>query len=51
MVKGTAEVEYADVEIARLESLRVPAWLRDESEAFWVRIRPESVTGRELTLP
>lgn len=51
VVKGTAEVEYADVEIARLESLRVPAWLRDESEAFWVRIRPASVTGRELTLP
>jgi len=29
----------------------VPTWVRDDSETFWVRIRSESVTGRELTLP
>ena len=51
VVKGTASVEYADADIARLESLGVPTWVRDDSETFWVRIRSESVTGRELTLP
>jgi uncharacterized protein len=51
VVKGTAAVEYGDAGIARLEALAVPAWLRDDSETFWVRVRPESVSGRELTLP
>jgi nitroimidazol reductase NimA-like FMN-containing flavoprotein (pyridoxamine 5'-phosphate oxidase superfamily) len=51
VVKGTASVEYADADIVRLESLGVPVWVRDGSETFWVRVRPESVTGRELTLP
>jgi hypothetical protein len=44
-------VEYADADIARLEALGVPVWLRDDSETFWVRIRPEDITGRELRLP
>ena len=51
VVKGTAAVEYGDADIARLEALGVPTWLRDETETFWVRVRPESITGRELTLP
>ena len=51
VVKGTAAVEYADADIARLEALGVPVWVRDDTETFWVRIRPESITGRELTLP
>jgi nitroimidazol reductase NimA-like FMN-containing flavoprotein (pyridoxamine 5'-phosphate oxidase superfamily) len=51
VVKGTASVEYADVDIARFESIGVPTWVRDDSETFWVRVRPESVTGRELTMP
>jgi hypothetical protein len=51
VVKGTAAVEYADADIARLEALGVPVWLRDDSETFWVRIRPEDTTGRELRLP
>jgi nitroimidazol reductase NimA-like FMN-containing flavoprotein (pyridoxamine 5'-phosphate oxidase superfamily) len=51
VVKGTASVEYSDAVIARLESLGIPSWLRDDTETFWIRVLPESVTGRELTLP
>jgi nitroimidazol reductase NimA-like FMN-containing flavoprotein (pyridoxamine 5'-phosphate oxidase superfamily) len=51
VVKGTAAVEYGDVDIARLEALGVPQWLPGDTESFWVRVRTESVTGRELTLP
>jgi nitroimidazol reductase NimA-like FMN-containing flavoprotein (pyridoxamine 5'-phosphate oxidase superfamily) len=51
VVKGIASVDYDDSDISRFEALGVPAWVRDDSETFWVRVRPESVTGRELTLP
>jgi len=51
VVKGPAVIEYGDEEIARYETLGVPSWLRDDTETFWVRVLPESVTGRELDLP
>ena len=51
VVKGQAVMEYSDTAIARYEALGVPAWLRDDAETIWVRVLPESVTGRELDLP
>ena len=51
VVKGQAVVEYSDAAIARYEALGVPAWLGNDAETFWVRVLPESVTGRELDLP
>jgi nitroimidazol reductase NimA-like FMN-containing flavoprotein (pyridoxamine 5'-phosphate oxidase superfamily) len=51
VAKGTASVVYADDVIARLEGLGVPAWVQDDAETFWVRVRSEGITGRELTLP
>lgn len=51
VVKGTALVDYDDEAIRRYEALGIPSWLRDGSETFWVRITPESVSGRELALP
>ncbi len=51
VVKGRAAMEYDDDAIARLEALGVPAWVPAGPETFWVRVQPESVTGRELTLP
>jgi nitroimidazol reductase NimA-like FMN-containing flavoprotein (pyridoxamine 5'-phosphate oxidase superfamily) len=51
VIKGQAEMEYSDAAIARYEALGVPAWLQDDAETFWVRVLPESVTGRELDLP
>ena len=48
VVKGPANVEYADDAIARYELLGVERWLHDASEPFWVRVTPQTVTGREL---
>ncbi len=51
VVKGTAAVDYDEDAIARYEALGVPIWVPAGSEMFWVRVQPESVTGRELVLP
>jgi nitroimidazol reductase NimA-like FMN-containing flavoprotein (pyridoxamine 5'-phosphate oxidase superfamily) len=51
IVKGPANVEYDDAAIARYELLGVERWLHDASEPFWVRVTPQTVTGRELELP
>lgn len=51
VVKGPASVEYDDDAIARYELLGIERWVRDDAESFWVRVTPETVTGRELDLP
>ena len=51
VVKGPASVEYDDDAIARYELLGIERWVRDDAELFWVRVSPETVTGRELVLP
>lgn len=51
VLKGRAAIEYNDDAVARYETFGVPAWLRDDTETFWVRVLPDSVTGRELDLP
>jgi nitroimidazol reductase NimA-like FMN-containing flavoprotein (pyridoxamine 5'-phosphate oxidase superfamily) len=50
VVKGPAMVEYDDDAIARYELLGVERWVQDDGESFWVRVMPETVTGRELKL-
>jgi nitroimidazol reductase NimA-like FMN-containing flavoprotein (pyridoxamine 5'-phosphate oxidase superfamily) len=50
VVKGSAVVEYDEAAIARYESLRVPAWADPGTDTFWVRVRPDSITGRQLNL-
>ena len=50
VVKGPASVEYDEAAIARYELLGIERWVRDDSETFWVRVTPETVTGRELDL-
>jgi hypothetical protein len=45
-----AAVEYDEAAIARYELLGIERWVRDDSETFWVRVTPETVTGRELDL-
>ncbi len=51
VVKGPATVVYDDDDIARFELLGVERWVRDDAEQFWVRVSPETITGRELDLP
>jgi uncharacterized protein len=51
VVKGPASMEYDDDAIARYELLGIERWVRDDAESFWVRVTPETVTGRELDLP
>lgn len=48
LVIGRASVVYDDAEIARLEALGVKSWAGALDPVFWVRIRPEQVTGREI---
>jgi len=49
LVSGVAETVYDDHEIARLEDLGVRSWAGALDPLFWVRVRAEQVTGREIT--
>jgi nitroimidazol reductase NimA-like FMN-containing flavoprotein (pyridoxamine 5'-phosphate oxidase superfamily) len=51
VVKGPATVEYVQDAIARYELLGIERWVRDDAESFWIRVTPETVTGRELQVP
>ena len=46
---GVAETVYDDHDIARLEGLGVRSWAGALDPLFWVRVRAEQVTGREIT--
>lgn len=48
VIVGRASVVYDDQEVARLEKLGVTSWAGALDPVFWVRIRPEQVTGREI---
>ncbi len=48
VLTGHAEVVYDDGEIATLDRLGLKPWPSAVERAFWVRIRPTSVTGRRL---
>ncbi len=49
LVTGVATTVYDDHEIAGLESLGVRSWAGALDPLFWVRVRAEQVTGREIT--
>jgi nitroimidazol reductase NimA-like FMN-containing flavoprotein (pyridoxamine 5'-phosphate oxidase superfamily) len=46
VVSGFTDVVESDDEIARLDDLGLDTWGNESVDRTWVRIRPESVTGR-----
>jgi nitroimidazol reductase NimA-like FMN-containing flavoprotein (pyridoxamine 5'-phosphate oxidase superfamily) len=46
LVSGRAEVVEDDAEIGRLSRLGLYSWASALDRPFWIRIRPNSVTGR-----
>ena len=49
MVRGLAEVQ-SEAECARLDTLGMKAWGGSAPERAWVRIRPASITGRQMAV-
>ena len=49
VVRGLAEVQ-SEAECARLDSLGMKAWGGSAQERAWVRIRPASITGRQMAV-
>jgi len=49
LVNGYAQAVYDDAEIEVLDRLGLDSWADQADPAFWIRIRPESVSGRLLT--
>ena len=47
VVRGLAEVQ-SETECARLDTLGMKAWGGPPEERAWVRIRPASITGRQI---
>jgi uncharacterized protein len=47
VVRGLAEVQ-PETECARLDTLGMKAWGGPPEERAWVRIRPASITGRQI---
>jgi nitroimidazol reductase NimA-like FMN-containing flavoprotein (pyridoxamine 5'-phosphate oxidase superfamily) len=47
VVRGLAEVQ-PETECARLDTLGMKAWGGAPQERAWVRIRPASITGRQI---
>lgn len=48
LVTGRAAVAYDDAEIRRLDRLGLHPWAEAVERPFWIRIRPNSVTGRRI---
>jgi uncharacterized protein len=46
MVNGRAETVYDDTETQSLDALGLAPWANAVDRPFWVRIRPNSITGR-----
>ncbi len=49
VVNGHAEVVYEDAEIEALDRLGLQPWANEADRPCWVRIRPDSVSGRLIT--
>jgi nitroimidazol reductase NimA-like FMN-containing flavoprotein (pyridoxamine 5'-phosphate oxidase superfamily) len=50
LVKGVARPVYEADTIERYEALHVSSWAGiDPAEAVWIRLRPDEVTGRQIT--
>jgi uncharacterized protein len=48
LVNGHAEMVYEDAETRRLARLGLRSWATATDKPFWIRIRPTSVTGRQI---
>jgi len=48
VISGHAETVYEDAQIQRLARLGLHPWAAAVDRPFWIRIRPTSVTGRQL---
>ncbi|HET8599088.1 MAG TPA: pyridoxamine 5'-phosphate oxidase family protein [Segeticoccus sp.] len=48
LVKGTADIADDEQVCARLEELLGIPWTGPAEDSFWVRVRADEVTGREL---
>lgn len=46
VVNGNARVVYDDAEIEALNRRGLDCWADEEDRPFWIRIRPETVSGR-----
>jgi CBS domain-containing protein len=51
LVQGVAQTAYDEVDIERYERLGVPIWAPADGDMVWVRLRPDDISGRELTGP
>jgi hypothetical protein len=49
VVKGYAQAVYEDAEIEALNRLGLDSWADQADRPYWIRIRPESVSGRIIT--
>ena len=49
VVNGHAQVVYEDAEIEALDRLGLDSWADQADRPLWIRIRPESVSGRLIT--
>jgi uncharacterized protein len=47
LVNGSAEAIYEDAEIRRLSQLGLHPWVTAVDRPFWIRIRPDSISGRQ----
>jgi uncharacterized protein len=48
LVNGHAEMVYDEAETQRLAGLGLHSWANTTDRPFWIRIRPTSVTGRQI---
>ena len=48
---GTATLVYEAEDRERLDAIADKPWIPLDVNTFWVRIRPEEITGREVIPP
>ncbi|MGO9082087.1 MAG: pyridoxamine 5'-phosphate oxidase family protein [Streptosporangiaceae bacterium] len=48
VINGRAEMVYSDAEIERFDHLGLHPWAGTVDHPFYIRIRPASVTGRQI---
>ena len=49
LVNGRAHAIYEEAEIQRLSRLGLRPWVSAADRPFWIRIRPASISGRQIS--
>jgi nitroimidazol reductase NimA-like FMN-containing flavoprotein (pyridoxamine 5'-phosphate oxidase superfamily) len=49
LVNGRAHAVYEETEIQRLSRFGLRPWVSAADRPFWIRIRPASITGRQIS--